>query len=194
MWFCALICLAFICGLSATSLAEDETGGELIQLVIDFLGDKDNDVRALGLEQVRSEAKGQAATERFAAQLPKLPADAQVGLLSALADRGDAAARPAVLDVLDDSRDESVRVAAIGALGFLGEPADTRRLIEMLTSESKAEKAAAENSLVRLRGESVPTVIAAELKQASPALRVTLIEVLATRRALRHDPRYSAGR
>ncbi len=82
MWFCALICLAFTCGLSATSLAEDETGGELIQLVIDFLGDKDNDVRALGLEQVRSEAKGQAATERFAAQLPKLPADAQVGLLS----------------------------------------------------------------------------------------------------------------
>ncbi len=103
---------------------------------------------------------------------------------SRLADRGDAAARPAVLEVLDDSRDDLVRVAAIGVLGFLGEPADTRRLIELLTSESKAEKAAAENSLVRLRGESVPTVIAVELKQASPALRVTLIEVLATHRAL----------
>ncbi len=99
-----------------------------------------------------------------------------------------------MLEVLDDSRDDLVRVAAIGVLGFLGEPADTRRLIELLTSESKAEKAAAENSLVRFRGESVPTVIAVELKQAPPALRVTLIEVLATRRALDTIPDIRAGR
>ena len=109
-----------------SSFADEETDNELVQMVVNLLNDKDKDVRALGLEQVRTAAKSPAATQQFAAQLPKLPRDAQVGLLSALADRGDPVARPAVLDVLATSRDEPVRLAAIGAVGFLGEPADSR--------------------------------------------------------------------
>ena len=78
----------------------------------------------MGLEQVRTAAKGPAATQKFAALLPKLPSEAQVGLLSALADRGDATALSAVLDVLGSSQDEAVRVAALSALGWLGGPAE----------------------------------------------------------------------
>ncbi len=74
---------------TATLRAADEKPNELLQMVVDLIGDKDKDFRAAGLDQVRSEAKGPAATKLFAAQLPKLDASAQVGLLSALADRGD---------------------------------------------------------------------------------------------------------
>ena len=64
-----------------------------------------------------------------------LPPDAQVGLLGALADRGDTAAHPAVLKLLAASRDESVRVAAIGALGSLGEPSDWRQLVQLSSQQ-----------------------------------------------------------
>jgi HEAT repeat protein len=76
-----------------------------------------------------------------------------------------------------------VRLAAIGALGFLGEPADARLLLRLLTEGSPAEQDAARTALTRLPGESVSTAVAAEMKQAAVAKRVTLIGILATRRA-----------
>src|SRR5271170_4298298 len=91
-----------------TLWAADKKPNELLQMVVDLLGNEDTDFRAAGLDQVRSGAKGQEATRLFAAQLPKLDVAAQVVLLSALADRGDAAARPAVLELLTSSQDESV--------------------------------------------------------------------------------------
>jgi HEAT repeat protein len=153
-------------------------------LVVNLLREQDKDLRALGLEQVRTEAKGAAATKRFAAELPKLPPDAQTGLLRALADRGDTAARPAVLDMLKSSREEPVRIAAISAAGALGEPADLKLLVQFLAEGAKAQQTAARASLVRLRGQAVPAAIAGEIKQANPATAVALIEILATRRAL----------
>jgi HEAT repeat protein len=182
---CSAVALVFLVafGWAGTLQAADGGGDEIVQLVVDLLGDKDKDVRALGFEQVRTGAKGRAATQRFAAQLPKLPPDAQVGLLTALADRGDAEARPAVVKLLSTSREESVRVAAIGTVGFLGIPADVRLLTPLLARGAKAEQAAARASLVRLRGEAAPAVIVAEMQQAAPPLRVALIEILATRGA-----------
>ena len=102
-----------------------------MQTVSNLVSDKDKDVRAVGLEQVRDEVKGPEATRRFAALLPKLAPEAQVGLLGALAERGDAAARPAVLDLLEHSQAE-VRGAAIRALGALGDKGDVPRLIKLL--------------------------------------------------------------
>jgi len=169
--------------LGSLSPAAGEAEDEIVQLVINLLGDKDKDVRALGLEQVRTDAKGPAATKLFAALLPKLQSDAQVGLLGALADRGDAAARPVVVEIVTTSKEAPVRVAAIEALGLLGEPADLQRLVALLAEGPPAEKAAAKKSLIRLRGEAVPTAIAAEMNQAQRPLRVALIEILASRRA-----------
>ena len=95
-----------------------------MQTVINLISDKDKDVRAIGLDQVRDEAKSAEATRRFAALLLASP-DAQVGLLGALAGRGDAAAKPAVLDLFKVSHDE-VRFAAIRAR-FAGRQAATCR-------------------------------------------------------------------
>ena len=168
-----------------TCFSSRAAADELVDLVVGLLGDEDKDVRALGFEQVRTEAKGEAATRLFAAQLPKIKPEAQVGLLSALSDRGDRAARPAVVALLDKSTEESVRVAAMKALGFLGEPTDTQRLVKLLDSESKGERSAARKSLTDLAGETVPGAIVGEMKNARPELRVTLIEILASRRAFR---------
>ncbi len=180
---CGVVGLAAILHLTAISRVGAEEGDELIPLVIDLLGEKDKDLRALGLEQIRAEAKGQAATLQFAAQLPKLPPEVQTELLSALADRGDPAARPAVVELLAATKDEPVRVAAMGALGFLGEPADATLLLRFLANGSPAEQAAARTSLERLPGEAASATIATEMKRSKPPERVMLIELLANRRA-----------
>jgi hypothetical protein len=177
-----ILCIAL--SFAAMPAGAQDADQDLIQLVVNLLGESDKDLRALGLEQVRTEAKGPAATRRFAALLPKLPADAQVGLLRALADRGDKAARPAVLDMLTDKGDESVRIAAIAALGALGEQADLKLLVELLAGSPNAERNAARTSLIRLQGDTISPAIASQMKQAPSAVRVELIEILAARRAV----------
>ena len=57
--------LAVGLGLGCALTAVGQSGDELVEAVINLLGERDKDLRALGLEQVRSEAKGEAATRRF---------------------------------------------------------------------------------------------------------------------------------
>ena len=176
--FCAVLAFAL------SSSAKDEPNSELVQMVVNLLSEKDKDLRAVGLDQVRNEAKGTAATKQFAAQLPKLNAAEQAGLLSALADRGDAAALPAVIELLPTSRDEAVRAAAVSAVGSLGGAAELPLLLKSLADGAAAEKAAARAAIERLRGEAVPGEIAAAIKSSPPPIRIALIEILADRRAL----------
>ena len=188
LWLRGMAGLTAAILLVAPSFSKDEPGDELVQMVVNLLGEKDKDLRAVGLDQVRTAAKGAASTQKFAAQLPKLMPAAQAALLSALADRGDAAARPAVLEILATSKDESVRVAAIVAIGALGGSDDLPALIKPLADGSTSEKGAARASLEKLRGDSVPGTIATEMKKSPPPLRVALIEILTSRRALSTVP------
>lgn len=193
---CRPICCALLTGialaLAGSAQAAEEPEDELVDLVITLLSDPDKEMRAAGLDQVRAEAKGEAATQRFASQLTKLAPDAQVGLLSALADRGDAAARPAVLDLLRVNEAESVRLAAIQALGSLGQLEDLPTLIKLLAAGSVGEQAAARKSLIRLRRGEVSQAIATRMKQEPPAIHARLIEVLTARRAMETMPEISA--
>ncbi|MCE9553749.1 MAG: HEAT repeat domain-containing protein [Planctomycetes bacterium] len=181
-WLLPYAALMLISLMAVEPAPAEEAGDDLIQMIVTLLGDEDKDVRSLGLEQVRTEAKGAKATKQFAAQLPKLSADAQVGLLSALADRSDTEARPAVVELLNSSSDDAVRVAAINALGPLGQQADMAALIPLLTSNSPGEKAAARKCLEMLKGDKIGEALAVLLKDAAMPQKVALIEILAVRR------------
>ncbi|MGD0896949.1 MAG: HEAT repeat domain-containing protein [Thermoguttaceae bacterium] len=178
---CAVLALS--AAINRGSLLADDANEDLVETIISLVGNNDKDLRALGLEQVREAAKGEAATRRFAALLPKLPPDGQAALLAALGTRGDKAARPSVLDMLK-SPEEPVRLAAIRSLGPLGETADVPLLAQLLAAASAPQKAAARASLVQLTGAPVGPVIVGELKRAKPDTRAELIGVLAARRAL----------
>lgn len=172
------------------SRAAEGPSDEFVQQIVRLLGDEDREFRAAGLEQVRTGAKGAEATKVFAAQLGKLNPAAQVALLSALADRGDATARPVVLKLVSSSKDSSVRAAAIAALGSLGSEAEIPLLIETLSAPSDAEKVAARQSLVRLSGETISKTVALKLKGAPADVKSQLIGVLATRRAVGEIPAF----
>jgi len=162
--------------------APDQSGDELVQMIVGLLSDKDREMRAVGLQQVREAAKGPAATKQFAALLPKLAPDAQAALLDALGDRGDKAARPALLEMLK-SREEQVRAAALRALGALGDADDVPLLAQSLAAAAGPEKTAARASLTRLRGQAVNAAIVEESKRAKPAVRAELLGVLPARGA-----------
>jgi HEAT repeat protein len=174
----------------SSALLADNKSDDLPQMIIKLLGESDREFRAAGLDQVRTGAKGPAATKLFAAQLPKLDASAQAALLSALADRGDVTARPAVIELLASTGNESVRVAAINALGKLGEVGDLPSLIKFLSSSSNSDtvRAAARSSLTQVRGSTANAKLAAEATAAPPAVKAVLLDVLAIRRARDQAP------
>jgi HEAT repeat protein len=176
--------LGLACTLANSALpAEEEPDDSVIQMVVDLLGEEDLEMRAVGLQQVREEAPGEAATKKFAALLPKLPPDARAGLLEALGDRGDVAARPAVLEILGGDQEEAVRAAALKALGALGGAADVPLLAGKAAADSRLEKGAARLSLVRLRGDDVNRAIVSAIETGKPNVRAELLGVLAARGA-----------
>jgi HEAT repeat protein len=162
--------------------AEDDPGDEQIQLLIEFISDADRETRAIGLQYVREEVPGEAATKRFAALLGDLSAEGQIDLLDALGDRGDPAARPAVLETLKND-EEAVRAAAIRALGALGSPSDVALLAGKTAADSPLERGAARQSLIRLRGDDVNAAILAVADEGESGVRVELLGVLAARNA-----------
>lgn len=182
-----LVLLAAILALAAAGSggalpAAEDSGDPLVDTVITLLGDKDKDLRAIALQQVREEAKGTAATQRFADLLPKLPPQSQAELIDALATRGDKTARPAILAMLKSS-DEQVGVAAVRALGLLGEAADVPLLVQSLGVAAEAEKAAARQSLEQIRAAGVDDAIAQALKAVkTPQQQTALIQIVERRK------------
>ncbi len=178
---CAMLLLPCCAGAADPKVTDSS---DLAKLAIGLFSDPDKELRALGFDQVRTDAPGEAATCAFAEELPKLKPEAQIGLLSALADRGDAAAKPEVLKLLTAKTDEPVKVAALAAIGKLGNSEDVELLVSQLSNDSNNLKAAARASLTTLPGDKSAAAMAAKLKSAPPVLSVTLIEILAARRAL----------
>ena len=178
-----LLCVGLVCLLgSFPSAAQDELNEALVQMISDLVTEADQDMRALGFQQIREEAPGEAATKKFAELLPKLPPDGQAGLLEALGDRGDPAAHPAVLAMLN-GEEATVRAAALRALGALGGAADVPLLLKRAAEGSDLERNAARQSLVRLRGDDVNAALVSAMGEGGPEIRVETLGTLAARNA-----------
>jgi len=142
----------------------------------------DNEALRLQAADLIAQVPGEEATKTFAAALPKLPPNGAVALLGALAARGDAAARPAILEAVK-SADKPVRIAAVAALGATGDASDAALLAGVAASDDKEAAIASQASLVRLKGQNVDEGIVAAMKGAAPGVRAALIRALAARGA-----------
>jgi len=156
--------------------AEDEAVGMIVELI----AGSDKDMQTMAIDQIRKQSLGKAATLRFAGLLEKLAPDVQAKLIAALGDRGDAAARPAILK-MQDSRNEAVRIAAADALSALASPDDIPVLAKQAAAGSDAEKLAARNTLRTLKGEKMDAAMIAALKDADAKTKIELIAALTDR-------------
>jgi len=186
----ALVCLPF--SLSQTAAAAEAGPQNAVQLTIDFLTRDDADLRAIGLERVRYGLKGQESTQQLAGLLPRLAPARQLELTAALSDRGDRAALPALLALLQSSSDMAVRATAVQAVGVLGGAPEVAVLTKSLAA-ADPEKSAARRGLAVVRGAEATALIAATAKQGDADLRSALIDILADRRAVAALPDLAAA-
>ena len=127
-----------------------------------------------------NEIPGTKIVEAATEEMPNLAVTSQVQLLSALADRGDAAALPAVVDATESS-DVLVRIAALKGLMQLGD-ASTVDLLAGIAAKTKGEEQeAAQQSLYRLHGPNIDQTILASISRAESKVKVELIRSIGQR-------------
>ncbi len=126
--------------------------------------------------------RSKRASERFAAELPRLQPQEQVWLIDSLALRADLVARSAIAKSLA-APDPQVRRAAIAALGRVGDASSVALFARALAnSDDPEERRAIEAALIGLSGgPPIDKAIVGELKQSSSTARACLIGVLARR-------------
>ena len=154
---------------------------DAVAMVVDLVTRDDAEFRAIGLERIREGVKGEAATRAFAALVEKQPAARQVELVRALAGRGDAAALPAVVALLGQAQDVTVRTAAIAALGALGGGGEVDVLMKLLAA-GDPERMTARRALLTIRGDDAVARIVATTEAGTPAERAVMIDILGERR------------
>jgi HEAT repeat protein len=125
---------------------------------------------------------GATATSVLAGKLGDMPVSAQALLIPALAQRGDDAALPVVLDAVA-SDDESLRVAALKALAKLGDGTTVVLLADTAALAEGTEQAAARSSLDRLRGMEIDAAMLEYLEKAEPKVQAELLRSFAARLA-----------
>jgi HEAT repeat protein len=125
-------------------------------------------IRALNL------MAGDGISGIFTGAYPKLEPTAQVRVLTALAARDAAAARP-LLTAAANHPSAQVRVAALEALAVAGDPSSLALLAETAANREGAEQTAARESLYRLRGEPIDAALVSALSAASGKVQTELI-------------------
>jgi HEAT repeat protein len=151
-----------------------------VPLLVEQLQSADPAMLAIGLTTAR-ELPGREVTQTLVDELGKLPPDRQALLTLALADRGDTAALPVVLQAAQ-SGPKPVRIAAIDVLKRLGDASCLPTLLEIAVAADEGVSQAARVALEELPGEGVNADLAARLPQAEGKMRLLLIQVVGLRR------------
>ena len=125
------------------------------------------------------ESPGKAVTTAIASAAASADPPVAIVLLDILTERDDTAAAPTVTR-LAEAGDERVRVAALQALGRLGD-ADSVPVLAKAVAAGGPVRDAAVAALNRIRGEGVGQAIAKLLGSKDADVRAGIVEVLATR-------------
>lgn len=154
---------------------------EAIKAVLAALSDPNPKVQQSAATAARSIA-GPEATQVLASSLNTLPQPSQALLIESLADRGDPAALAAVTSAVSNA-DPSVSLAAVRALGKLGDASSVGQLANLAGKTQGELQAAARASLANLRGADVDNAIADLVERSEPSVRAELVRALASRLA-----------
>ena len=155
-------------------------GNDGIPLLVEQLHSTDKGFFRIGLTVAR-ELPGSAATEALVGELGKVPGDRQGLLLLALADRGDAAVLPAVLEAAK-SGPSAVRIVAVGVLARVGNVSCVPTMLDVALESDAQLAGAAKTALEGLPGEEVNADLVARLRDAKGKARQIVIELIGRRR------------
>jgi HEAT repeat protein len=134
---------------------------------------------AIGLSVAR-EVAGREVTDALVAELGRAPPERQALLILVLADRGDAAALPAVLQAAKNGP-ELVRNAAVRVLGRLGDASCVPMLLEAAMDANAPLAQTALAVLTDMPGKQVDDDLSARLGKAEGKARQVLIQLVGRR-------------
>ena len=162
-----------------TGLAKCSPDEALPQL-LEALDDKSGKPAGPALSLIAA-MPGEKVTAALTARLDRLDSTGRVLLLGTLEQRCDPSAAAAVAKYLG-SDDQQVQLAAVRAIGWIGDEKNIAALARIAASGQGAA-AAARESLVRLPGDKVDAALLAGLSRGKPAIRVELLTAAVARRA-----------
>ena len=131
--------------------------------------------------RVGLELPGAEVAQALATELGKLPADRQGRLIAVLAERGDQASVPALLD-LARRGSPAVRMAAISAVARLGNVAAVPVLAELASADEAEVAKAALAALAGFSGPEVNATIVALTNKPDAKSRLMGVELIGRRR------------
>ncbi len=135
-------------GLRGVMLTRGEAG---INLLLEQLQSEDKLAFQTALRVACELPASPALTEKLLGLMSQLPPARQAKLLSVLADRGDPASRPAVVQALEH-QDAEVRLAAVRALRKLGDASVVPALLRAASGEDQQLAQTAKEVLIALPG------------------------------------------
>src|SRR6266850_2250756 len=146
-----------------------------VEALLDALSSKDLQIQ-LTAAQLTAQA-GPKVAAKVLESFDRIPPAAQAALLGALGDRAVAGAKETALEAIN-SRESTVRVAAIGALGSLGDASTALMLAQLAAQKSGAEQSAARESIAKIRGTDVDEALLAALPSSNTKVQVALLRLL----------------
>ncbi|MBN2019319.1 MAG: HEAT repeat domain-containing protein [Sedimentisphaerales bacterium] len=148
-------------------------GDKTSETIVEILKSGDKPMQTVAIATLKDIATTDVI-KAVAEQLPTLATEQQIQLIAMLAECGERAALPAILAAAK-SAEKTVRIAALYAIGILGDTSTLEVLEQAAITTSGPEQRAAQESLYRLRGADVDRAILKKLAEAEPKARLELI-------------------
>jgi len=161
-------------------------GAQRGRLVVEALGGDDIELRLAAIRLVRETQDGRLVRSCLQ-QWDDLPVDAQVLLIDVIAAGNERALLRDVVKAVA-SPEEAVRVAALKAIGVLGDGPAVVLLARRTAEGTAKERTAARQSLRALRGRNVHAGMMMLVKESAASVQAELIAALADRRAAEATP------
>ncbi len=168
---------------AALSTLVSAEGKRALNDLLNAMGNESIKVQAAALALADS-IEGKLVTKKWVKKARQVPPQVRARIISMLAARGDGYAMDAITKYLQDG-DKQVRLAAIKAAVTLGGDKGVDAVLSQLAKTKDADEIkTVKQTLLYLKGTYVTSAVAKALPKMSPGPQVTLIEILADRRAV----------
>ncbi|MCA9439341.1 MAG: HEAT repeat domain-containing protein, partial [Candidatus Omnitrophica bacterium] len=155
------------------------SGPKGTDILVEAIKEQGPDIRGNAIAMM-ARIEGEETTQTFVSLLDVVPADGQELIIRSLTSRGDVIAEPKIIE-FTDSEHETVRLAALEALGDIGTPQALPVLARAAASEERRERECARSSLVRLDGEEIDKAFVAQVNQGDSKSRLEVIRAIGSR-------------
>ncbi len=148
--------------------------------LVNIIQDSDPKTRSLAIQAARM-SPSMEAVQALGKMLPELEPDSQVQVLALIGDRQDISSISSVKELLN-SRQESLRLAAIDTLSKLSDAVTVESLFEIAANSSGADQTAAREGLALMTGTGIEEIIKTKAASGNVKTRVVAINLLGQRR------------